>query len=289
MRRGAWGAWGAWRPLPAARGRRPSGWPRSLQPRPIRGARPTGATGATGAGDSAAALGADTAAAQTPGAAAADAPDTTARRPAWNRTDTAARPPGRSARRAAPPGPSPPAGGAYRGMLLLWEAIAGRRWSMPIDPTSRRKLPHFAPNIHKPWGRIGSGRHLPAYRVAPLRRVALTPHPVRGKLVLLTRSHPAPFAPEQPHTSANTAIASRRTSHRAEPHRPECPGSDPKPCRFCRRPCHSLPLHCHILPFLPPRTRNGTLPQAAKWLEFSIREEVAPGTPPKSGKNGNVH
>jgi hypothetical protein len=54
----------------------------------------------------------------------------------------------------------------------------------------------------------------------------------------------------------------------------------------------SVAVSCHflaaMLPFLPPRTRNVTLPPPANRLEFSIREEDTPDTRPKSGKNGNV-
>src|SRR5690348_17687166 len=51
-------------------------------------------------------------------------------------------------------------------------------------------------------------------------------------------------------------------------------------------------IRCHflaaILPLLPPITRNVTFAEAAKRLEFSIREEIARDAPSKSGKNGNV-
>jgi hypothetical protein len=50
----------------------------------------------------------------------------------------------------------------------------------------------------------------------------------------------------------------------------------------------SLPLLAAIVPLLPPRTRNVTLPKAAKPLEFGGRAEDAPEAKSKSGKNGNV-
>jgi hypothetical protein len=49
-----------------------------------------------------------------------------------------------------------------------------------------------------------------------------------------------------------------------------------------------LPHRCHLLPFLPPTTRNVKLSQAANPLEFGIREEITPDTTSKNGKNGNV-
>ncbi len=62
-------------------------------------------------------------------------------------------------------------------------------------------------------------------------------------------------------------------------------------CNFAVLAAHVatfLPLSCRILPPLPPITRNVKLPDRANRLEFGMREEDAPGTQVKSGKNGNV-
>src|SRR5690348_1885525 len=53
-------------------------------------------------------------------------------------------------------------------------------------------------------------------------------------------------------------------------------------------PCHILPLHCQILPLLPPITRNVKLPDRATRLELSIRAGSPFTKNVKSGKNGNV-
>jgi len=49
-----------------------------------------------------------------------------------------------------------------------------------------------------------------------------------------------------------------------------------------------LAVFATILPPLPPITRNVKLPSPANPLQFSIREENALDTVPKSGKNGKV-
>src|SRR5690348_16815294 len=53
-------------------------------------------------------------------------------------------------------------------------------------------------------------------------------------------------------------------------------------------PCHILPLHCQILPLLPPITRNVKLPDRGTRLELSIRAGSPFTKNVKSGKNGNV-
>ena len=50
----------------------------------------------------------------------------------------------------------------------------------------------------------------------------------------------------------------------------------------------NLAVSCHILPLLPPITRNVKLPLHGTWLEFPPRGDPRPTHNLKNGKNGNV-
>ncbi len=113
----------------------------------------------------------------------------------------------------------------------------------------------------------------------------------RDTLVLLSRCHPriASTLPT-PYTQPAPNPRPLTISHlHLMPWMPSFPLSYPaRRCRFCHPPCHPLPLRCQIVPLLPPIARNVTFAQAANRLECGVREEIAPDTKCKSGKNGNV-
>ena len=114
------------------------------------------------------------------------------------------------------------------------------------------------------------------------RRSALTPDLSYGILVLSTRRHPAPQAPEQPHIAPHHTHPRPSTSrHRAL--------DAQNHAGIGRNRAAGLAVFAAIVPLLPPITPNVKLPRPAIWLEFSVREETAPDISSKSGKNGNVH
>src|SRR5690348_7833337 len=108
----------------------------------------------------------------------------------------------------------------------------------------------------------GRGGQRPSRRDC-IRQPARADLPCRslyGILVLYPRCHPVPLAPERPHTSRQTPLSHVTATASVAAWRRRYP---PKPCRFCRRPCHLLPLCCRFLPLLPPITRNVKLPRVA--------------------------